>query len=1041
MASNNYNNANVTPSSDTFREWVDLTNRITYDHSKVVVTTLTDATGGGTVGNAYVDGFFSANTLMVTTNLTGATPTGSVFGTKAAVADLTISSNTVQQGNLVAQANITHSGMKIVSTGNVDITNGNTSIVATNLHINGTETNIDANTVFTANVNIHSDAADFNIGADEVIVNSSASLFKSEATLNDFNTPVDIDATAVTIDGGNFTVGSNTILNANVDINANTDIDNALTDINSTQINVTGTEANVRSTTLIVNGTSFTVDSNTSLTANVFISEDAANLTIGADQVVVNSSASLFESSATTNRFQTQMDINANMDVDNTLTDFTSTDFNVSGSNATIDSTHVDIHGESLDINSNTNIDGIITGTANVTFTGSNVNIGNANTDTLTVAANVVMTDKVDVKEAVNLQNNITVAGVSTLNGNVVLGSSATNDLIAVSGRVTTNVIPFTNGVSYIGNTLNRFNVTSKALLAETITSEGTTTVGTTLTVTGLSNLTSDVILGSDTSDIIQIPGLVNTAIVPDTSGRVLGSTSSRWDVVAQNINTSASANVGTNVNIGGEANAATLVVRTTSTQTGKVSMGAGLDVTGAVDITGAANVSSTLGVDGAVDIDDTTNSTSTTTGSLVTAGGAGIAKSVVIGEKLKVTDDISALSDVLVTANVAATAVNTGTLHATGAVDLDTTLNVDGNVTLKGDVDLGDASSDTVSFNSVVDTNITPSATNSKQLGTASKRWKGVFSTVNTSAAATLGTSLSVGTTATVTGVSTFANTITVSNGAAVAFPGSGTEHKMVEFGNNSSNAQIFANSGGINIITGTGKITAKTLEITDSAVLPSDTTLAASSLTASNLTVTNKAIFTGTGSDDFLQLGDGSNIITLDMNKAIVNSHFISESTDQDIGADGTRWGEGHFESLIQVGGSAGIVLSDSGGSSTANVTADNIFARDELVGASSSDQQLKDKVIKIDTALDKVELIGGYEFVWNDNIGDYRSGTPDYGVIAQELEDVLPHAVDINSRGYKTVNYNSLIPLLIEAVKELSARVKELEPDPEPEEDIDG
>ena len=94
-------------------------------------------------------------------------------------------------------------------------------------------------------------------------------------------------------------------------------------------------------------------------------------------------------------------------------------------------------------------------------------------------------------------------------------------------------------------------------------------------------------------------------------------------------------------------------------------------------------------------------------------------------------------------------------------------------------------------------------------------------------------------------------------------------------------------------------------------------------------------------------------------------------------------------------------------------------------------------------VDTrSLDKVESIGGYQFVWNNNIGDMRAGTPDYGVIAQELEDVLPHAVDINSRGHKTVNYNSLIPLLIEAVKELSARVKELEPEPEePEEDIDG
>ena len=54
------------------------------------------------------------------------------------------------------------------------------------------------------------------------------------------------------------------------------------------------------------------------------------------------------------------------------------------------------------------------------------------------------------------------------------------------------------------------------------------------------------------------------------------------------------------------------------------------------------------------------------------------------------------------------------------------------------------------------------------------------------------------------------------------------------------------------------------------------------------------------------------------------------------------------------------------------------------------------------------------------------------------SQEIENVLPHAVNINSRGHKTVNYNSLIPLLIEAVKELSARVKELE---EPKEEIDG
>ena len=74
----------------------------------------------------------------------------------------------------------------------------------------------------------------------------------------------------------------------------------------------------------------------------------------------------------------------------------------------------------------------------------------------------------------------------------------------------------------------------------------------------------------------------------------------------------------------------------------------------------------------------------------------------------------------------------------------------------------------------------------------------------------------------------------------------------------------------------------------------------------------------------------------------------------------------------------------------------------------------------------ALNKVNQLRGVDFNWKEKYG----GHADSGVIAQEVEEILPHAVDINNRGYKTVNYNSLIPLLIEAVKELSGRVKELE-----------
>ena len=49
---------------------------------------------------------------------------------------------------------------------------------------------------------------------------------------------------------------------------------------------------------------------------------------------------------------------------------------------------------------------------------------------------------------------------------------------------------------------------------------------------------------------------------------------------------------------------------------------------------------------------------------------------------------------------------------------------------------------------------------------------------------------------------------------------------------------------------------------------------------------------------------------------------------------------------------------------------------------------------------------------------------------GLIAQEVEKVIPQVVSADNDGYKAVGYASLIPLLIEAVKELQAEVQRLE-----------
>ena len=84
-------------------------------------------------------------------------------------------------------------------------------------------------------------------------------------------------------------------------------------------------------------------------------------------------------------------------------------------------------------------------------------------------------------------------------------------------------------------------------------------------------------------------------------------------------------------------------------------------------------------------------------------------------------------------------------------------------------------------------------------------------------------------------------------------------------------------------------------------------------------------------------------------------------------------------------------------------------------------TSDISLKQNINVIDSALSKISQLNGYTFNWKNN--DKEA----VGIMAQEVEQVLPQIVATGEDGYKKVSYDSLIPLLIEAVKELSAKVK--------------
>jgi hypothetical protein len=100
----------------------------------------------------------------------------------------------------------------------------------------------------------------------------------------------------------------------------------------------------------------------------------------------------------------------------------------------------------------------------------------------------------------------------------------------------------------------------------------------------------------------------------------------------------------------------------------------------------------------------------------------------------------------------------------------------------------------------------------------------------------------------------------------------------------------------------------------------------------------------------------------------------------------------------------------------------------ATSDIVAYSSSDKRLKDEIIPISNPLDKINSIGGYSFVWNSEKQNIYNGK-DYGVIAQEIEEILPELVETRENGYKAVKYDKIISLLIEGIKELSTEVKEL------------
>jgi hypothetical protein len=123
--------------------------------------------------------------------------------------------------------------------------------------------------------------------------------------------------------------------------------------------------------------------------------------------------------------------------------------------------------------------------------------------------------------------------------------------------------------------------------------------------------------------------------------------------------------------------------------------------------------------------------------------------------------------------------------------------------------------------------------------------------------------------------------------------------------------------------------------------------------------------------------------------------------------------------------------LTTATSGSISAANVSSSKLIYNPSTgnlsatIHHSSSDARLKTDIQPIPDALIKISQINGVTYLRTDTPETVRHT----GVIAQEVEAVLPEVVATGLDGYKVVAYGNMIGLLVEAIKELKAEVDAL------------
>jgi hypothetical protein len=290
-----------------------------------------------------------------------------------------------------------------------------------------------------------------------------------------------------------------------------------------------------------------------------------------------------------------------------------------------------------------------------------------------------------------------------------------------------------------------------------------------------------------------------------------------------------------------------------------------------------------------------------------------------------------------------------------------------------------------------------------------------------------------------------------------------------LIASGNVTGNAATFSNLGNsiiasgnvtaanviaINAFTTTGNVVAGNLNVTGNitGTLNSSTSLPNSGVTAATygnativpvitvdakgrITSASNVVITASG-------GGGSDTLStiVDRGNTSSNTILLTNTSNSLVASGNVTAANVNVNNLIITRGNvffgnAQITVALGVGTAPGNVTGE-IRAANNIIAYYSSDRKFKENVHDIENAVDKVIHIGGKTFDWtNDYIlanggeDGYFVKKEDFGVIAQDVQEVFPLAVRTKTDGTLAVDYEKLSALAFAAIKELKAQIDEL------------